>query len=132
MQLPRADSDLLMFLASVRRSPSAPVRDRRSEPARSTRCILPNEVPPLRRSVQVTCTEKMQWLRLLWLFMLVELVERLRMPMLITCSTSSMLSTGLVLRSVTKVPPLGSFFTSSFFKSPFASCSSIRSLICSL
>ena len=131
--------------------------------------------------VQVTWTEKMQWLRLLWQFMLVLLVERLRIPTLITwgvcvcvcvyidtrththtaehtqcntssmhsinnihththsqthtrvtCNTSSMHSTLRVVSSVTYVPPFGSFLTSSFLRSPFKSCDSTRSLICSL
>ena len=47
MTSPSDDSDLLMFCASFSRSPVASVRERRSEPARSTRCSLEQEPRPV-------------------------------------------------------------------------------------
>jgi len=44
MTSPSAESDLLMFCASLRRSSVAPVLSARSEPARSTRLSLPSDV----------------------------------------------------------------------------------------
>ena len=45
MQLPRAESERLIFVASLSRSPVACVFDCRSEPARSTRLSLPMRMP---------------------------------------------------------------------------------------
>ena len=58
MTRPRAESDLLMFLASSSTVPSAPVLDTFSDPARSTRYLMHNEQSTRGSSNQHECAER--------------------------------------------------------------------------
>ncbi len=89
MTRPSAERDLLMFLASSRTEPSAPVLETFSEPARSTRYSLPVLTPPLTVSFCVISMRKTEWDLELMSFMLVEATERLSDPARITSMTSS-------------------------------------------
>mgnify|MGYP000240401440 CR=1 FL=1 len=64
--------------ASFSRSPAAPLRDTRSDPARSTRCSLPRDTARVARDVAVMCTDTTQCERDECSFMLVAKVARVR------------------------------------------------------
>jgi len=65
MHEPSADSDLLMCVLSVRRSPVAPDLASLSEPARSTRLSLLSDLPPLPDVFCISMyTVSTRWLRL--------------------------------------------------------------------
>ena len=81
---PSAESERLIFVASLSVSFVAPVFDWRSEPAKSTMFSFPTRMcSPSAISIVMV---KMEWLRELSAFMSVEPVDRLRWPAAITCS----------------------------------------------
>jgi hypothetical protein len=89
MTLPKAERLRLMLAASLRRSPVAPVRPWRSEPARSTRCSRPRRTAPAPAcpgpiAIASRDIVRTAWLRELAAFILVAAAALRRSP----CSTS--------------------------------------------
>ena len=116
MTLPRALSERLILVASLSRTPSAPVFDWRSEPARSTMFSLPTRMcaaPSAPTSDISTVTVKSACERLERSFMAVRPVTRRRLP---ACSTASISATDLTttaVRSRTYTPVSGCSLSSS-------------------
>jgi hypothetical protein len=130
MTLPSAERLRLILVASLSRSPVAPVLDWRSEPARSTRLSLPTRMCSPRSFVSQHSTTmvKMECERELVWFMSVEPTERFFLPACITWSISCVDLTTKLVRSFTYTPESTFSFRSSRFFGSFASRSRISSL----
>eukprot|EP00760_Papus_ankaliazontas_P032696 PhM_4_TR5932/c0_g1_i1/m.84084 len=99
--------DMLMFLASFRVLPDAPLIFTRSLPARSTRLMIEIRSVPRMAFLRRTQSWKMAWLRLLWSFIFVDAVERYFMPLSISCRQDSSVGTFVRVRPSTNVPTSG-------------------------
>ena len=114
MTSPSAERLLLILCASLSRSPVAPVRDRRSEPARSTRFNTPRIGPP-EPSVPVNFKVNTMCDRDEWSFIFVLCVVRAATALDTSDAACAAESTVTAARCVTVVSPVfGSCFTSCF------------------
>mmetsp|Transcript_67162 Transcript_67162/g.160537 ORF Transcript_67162/g.160537 Transcript_67162/m.160537 type:complete len:203 (-) Transcript_67162:1892-2500(-) len=130
---PSAESDLLMFCASFSRSPWAPEREMRSDPARSIRWSLPWVITPVARLEHLTKTERIMCERDECSLQFVLPTVRWRSPSDSARATSSMLPTSTISMPGTLVPPSAAILTSSFLSSPVStSLGSSRSRMVSL
>lgn len=100
MTFPKALSDRLIFVASFKRSPVAPVLACRSDPAKSTRFSFPLRIVSLSFSLEICsmlmvkmlCDRELTW------FMSVEAIMRFFDPTFSSSSHSATLWTGLAVR----------------------------------
>ena len=97
----------MIWMPSCSRSPDAPVRLARSEPARSTKCSFGRKVFPSAHfmssaSVKMACDRDDD------AFIAVAPVARLRAPSQRTAIASATVATTRVVLPVSEIPPLGS------------------------